>query len=254
VGTTKLTRKEILAEDPVHEAILRLVEFLRAQGKTIALAVVSMALLAVGIYFGLQYLDSRENQAQTELSRAIDMYHGQIDAAALDDPYGKGPVPTFRSDTAKYEATEKACSALISKYGSSKQGIIARYYLGLSQLQLGQEKDAVASLESVRDNTKDRTVAYLAKKVLALHYLDKGNYRGAEDLLSGMIKDPQCDLPKADLRVDLARTYAAEGKKDQAIKVLREGRESGGSTLMQYMIGQELTKLESTAQPSTLKP
>jgi len=67
VGTTKLTRKEILAEDPVHEAMIRLIEFFQANGKKIGIAAAAAVLVAVGIYAGLLYLDYRLWQAQDQL-------------------------------------------------------------------------------------------------------------------------------------------------------------------------------------------
>ena len=52
MGTTKLTRKEILAEDPVHQAIIQLIEFFRVNGKKIAIGAAVIVLLAVGVYVG----------------------------------------------------------------------------------------------------------------------------------------------------------------------------------------------------------
>ncbi len=244
MGTTKLTRKEILAEDPVHQAIIQIIEFFRERGQLIALVTVGAAVLGVGLYFGLEYLDARDMAAQQQFGRAMDIFHGRIDQTATDDPFAKGPEPTYRTQEAKLQAARKEFEGIISKYGSSKIGVMARYYLGLCDLQLGQNSEAVKTLEAVRDNTKDRTVAYLAKKVLAKHYLDTNNYKAAQDLLEGMIKDPQCDLPKEDLKLDLSRVLDAQGKRADAIKVLREAREQGGRSLLQSMLIQELNRLE----------
>ena len=64
MGTTKLTRKEILAEDPVHGAIIQLIDLFRENGKKIGIIAVIVVLVGIGIYGGIQYLDSRELQAQ----------------------------------------------------------------------------------------------------------------------------------------------------------------------------------------------
>jgi predicted negative regulator of RcsB-dependent stress response len=247
VGTTKLTRKEILAEDPVHYTIIRIVEFFREQGKTVALVVLSLALLSVGVYFGLQYLERRDLAAQQELGKALELYHARIDPAALDDPYGKGPEPTFRTEGAKYQAANKAFSDLLARHGSTKIGVISRYYLGLCQLQLGLKNDAVQSLEVVRNNTKDRTLGYLAKKVLARQFLEAGNSKGAAEILDQMIKDPQCELPKEDLKLDLSRVYQAQGKREEAIKILRQARDEAGKSMLQSLLTQELTRLEGAS-------
>lgn len=261
MGTTKLTRKEILAEDPVHQAIVQIIDLFREQGRNIGIILASVILIGVGIYFLLQFLNSREAQAQQQLARGIDFFHAEIDPAALDDPFGKGPSPSFRTEAARYQAAAKEFQSIISKYGYSKIAVLARYFLGLTQLRQGLAKEAQQSLEAVSNNSKDRTVGYLAKKVLAKHYLETGNYKGAQEILQTMIRDPQCELPKEDLNVELSRALAAQGKRDEALKVLRDARDQASGSVLQTQVIQELTKLQSspavrldTLKPSTARP
>ncbi len=257
MGTTKLTRKEILAEDPVHQALIQTWQLLQERGKIIAIGAACLILLIVGIYLGMQYMESRDMQAQQQLAKAVDFFHAQIDPSALDDPYGKGPEPLFRTDAAKYQAAAKEFTAFLNRHGSSKLGVIARYYLGLTQLRLGQNKEAVQNLEIVRDNTKDRTLAYLSKNVLANYYLGAGNLKASQDLLEGMLKDPQCILPKEELKLELSRVIAAQGKHDEAVKLLREARMENGRSMLQGQIIQELNRLEGNPgmpPPGTLSP
>jgi predicted negative regulator of RcsB-dependent stress response len=249
VGTTKLTRKEILAEDPVHQAIMELVEFFRDNGQKVAIAAVVIVLLAIGIYGGMQYLDYRQTQAQQQLGKGMTFFHAQVSPDASDDPYAKGPTPVFRSEGAKYHAAAKEFSSVVSGFGYSKLSVVARYYLGLTQLQLGQKKEAIQNLETVANNSRDRTVGYLAKKVLATEYLAAGNYLGAKGLLEGMIRDPQCDLPKEDLSIDLAKVLVAQGKRDEAIKILRDASAQGAQfSLLKQRLMTELDKLEKRAK------
>jgi predicted negative regulator of RcsB-dependent stress response len=246
VGTTKLTRKEILAEDPVHEAIMQVVDLVRERGKTIGIVLAGAFLLAIGVYFLLQYLDSREAQAQQALAKGIDYYHGEIEANASEDPYAKGATPVFKTEAAKYDAAAKEFQSVISRYGYSKIAVIARYYLGLTDLRRGRAKEAVQFLETVSNNSRDRTVGYLAKQVLAEHYLTTGNFKGSQAILEGMIRDPQCVLPKDQLSIDLSRALAAQGKRDEALKVLRTAREQNPTSMLQSQVMQELNKLQSS--------
>jgi predicted negative regulator of RcsB-dependent stress response len=249
VGTTKLTRKEILAEDPVHAAIIQLIEFFKTSGKKIGILAVAVVLLAVGIYGGLQYLDARQARAQQQLWKGMSYFHAEIAADASDDPYAKGPVPTFRSDAAKYQAAVKEFSSIVSGFGYSKIAVVARYYLALSQLQLGQKKEAIQNLETTASNSRERTIGFLAKRVLATEYLNSGNYRGAREILEGMIRDPQYDLPKEDLNIDLSKALVAQGKRDEAIKVLRDAGAQGQQfSLLKQRLMMELDKLQKTPQ------
>jgi len=250
VGTTKLTRKEILTEDPVHAAMIRIVETFREQRKLIAIGVAGAILLAVGIYFAMNYYRSRELSAQLVLSRGMAFYHAAIDPEAPDDPYGQGPQPVFRSETARNEAAGKEFSDVVSLHRSSKLGVLAQYYLGLCQLRLGQEEEAVRSLEVVRNNTRDITMGYLAKKILAQHYLDKGNARGALEILEGMVQDPQCDLPMELIQVEMASAYVALGRNEDALKLLREMRDQGQPGVFQSLVIEKLNQIEAVTDTS----
>jgi predicted negative regulator of RcsB-dependent stress response len=250
VGTTKLTRKEILAEDPVHEAMIQLIEFFQTNGKKIGILAVVAVLVGVGIYAGLQYLEYRQTQAQEYLGKGMIIFHAQVTPDASDDPYGKGLTPVFKSDKAKYQAAAREFSSVVSRFGYSKLSIVAQYYLGLSQLQLGQKKEAIQNLETVAGNSRDRTIGFLAKKVLATEYINSGNHRGARETLEGMIRDPQCDLPKEDLNIDLSRVLVAQGKRDEAIKVLREAGAQGPQfSLLKQRLMVELDKLQKAPKP-----
>lgn len=259
VGTTKLTRKEILAEDPVHQTIMRLIDLFRENGKMIGIIAAIAVLLAVGIYGGLQYLENRESQAQEQLGKGIELFHAQISADATDNPYSSGSNPMFRTDNAKYEAAAKEFSAALDRHGFGKVSVAARYYLALCQLRTGKNREAIQNLESVASNSKDRTMGFLAKKVLATHYADSGNSKAAAEILDGMLKDPQCQLPREELVLQLSRALNAQGKRDAAVKLLRDASSQGPafSAYMQQLV-MELDKLQkapvATPQLQTVRP
>ncbi len=248
MGTTKLTRKEILSENPIHDGILKIVGFSRSQGKLIGAMGAAVLVIAAGVYFGMQYLERRDAAAQVQLNRGMEFYHGLVSSEAQPgEPYAKGLQASFPSEEAKYEAASAEFAAVVKAYGSSKPAVFARYYLGLCQLRMGQREEAVKTLEWVRHNTKDRTAGYLAKKVLAVHYLDAGNAKESRDILEGMIRDPQCDLPKEALKVDLARAQTALGSHEEALRILREARDEGKAGSLMSLVTQELERLEAAA-------
>lgn len=212
------------------------------------MAVAVAIVLIVGGYFGLQYLGKREAAAQEQLAKAMSFYHGAVDPSATDDPFSKGATPTFKSDADKYRAAAKEFSGIASGWGLDKISIVAKYYLGLCQRQLGEKQEAAANLQYVANNSRQRTIGFLAKKVLAAQYIEEGNHANAQDILQGMIKDPQCDLPKEDLAIQLSRALAAQGKHDEAVKVLRDASTEGSefSTLKQRLVA-ELDRLQKTS-------
>ena len=247
MGTRKLTRKEIIAEDRAHKAMVALVEFLNLHKKKILIFCVFAILAVLGIYAGLNFLGKKEVKAQEILGRGIDFYHAEIDPDATDDPFKNGPVPVFSNNTLKYQAAAREFSSIESGYGFSKVSIIARYYLGLTQLKLGENEEAIKNLTMVADNSRARTVGYLAKHVLARTYESSGNTEEAKKLLRSMIADANCGLPKEDLSIQLSRILVAEGKNEEAVKVLQEANSQGSefSNLKQKLVA-ELDKLQKT--------
>ena len=59
-----------------------------------------------------------------------------------------------------------------------------------------------------------------------------------------MIKDTQCDLPKEDLSIQLSRVLVAQGKREEAIKVLeRASSQVSASSMLRSKLTEELSKL-----------
>ena len=226
MGTTKLTRKEILSDDPVRENIIRFVGLLRDNRSKIVVAVIVIIVLALILWAFSSYLDNRAAAAGAMLGRGMAFFSANVSANADDDPYARGETPIFKNEEDKYQAAEKEFSAAVDSFGAGEAGKTARYYLGLTQLKLGKKEEAQKNLESAAYGSGSRTVGFLAKKALAGLYADSGNAKGAEDLLRGMIKDAKCDIPKEEIGLQLAGILTAEGKRDEAIGVLREVSEA----------------------------
>ncbi|MDR1728603.1 MAG: hypothetical protein LBT74_11890 [Acidobacteriota bacterium] len=249
MGTTKLTRKEILSDDPVHDGILRLFGILQGNRRLIAVSLAVAVVLAVGLWAGSRYLDARALAAAERLGKGMDFFMANVSADAGDgaDPYASGDgTPTFKSDEAKYQAAAKEFAAVADAFGAGETAKTARYFLGLTQLKLGKKDEAVKTLEKVAFGSGSRTVGYLAKKALAGHYAESGNAKGAAELLQGMVKDSKCDLPKEELSLQLSRVLVADGKKDEAVKVLREATEQPGDAFGTYnsQVLAEIEKLQ----------
>jgi predicted negative regulator of RcsB-dependent stress response len=259
VSTTKLSRKEIVAEDNVHKIIIWLFTVFRENRAKIGIAVLAVVIVGVGGYLGYRYLDSRDLKGQEQLAKGIEFFYATVAPDATADPYGKGPTPTFRNDNEKYKAAADVFSSITSGFSYGSTSVIAHYYLGLSQLQLGHKQEAVKILESVANDSKNRTVGYLAKSVLASIYFDLKNFQGARDNLEGMIKDVKCDLPKEELSIQLSRVLMAQGKSADAIKVLREAndRSAAFGDYKQQVVA-EMDKLQKSSVTGTeqklLKP
>ena len=149
------------------------------------------------------------------------------------------------------QAASKEFSSVIDGYGYSRLAVIARYYLALSQLKLSQNQEAVKNLESVSNNSRNRPIAFLAKRSLANYRMEIRDYKGAQQILESLIQDPQCDLPKEDMKTDLAIALDAQGKRDAAIRLLKEARDQAGTNALTARLVEELKRLQENPNPLT---
>jgi len=247
LSTTKLTRKEILAEDPVHATMIQLVELFRTHRTKIVAGAALVLLIAIGIYLGFRYLGRQDVQAGQILGRGIEFFNASVSADASEDPYAKGGAPQFRTEAAKYEAAKKEFASIVSDYGRSNVSAMADYYLGLTQLKLGQTKEGLQTLEAAAGSSKDRTVAALAKLALSTHHANAGNSQQAQGILEGMVKDVQSPLPRQVISLQLAHVLDGQGKRDEAIKVLREAKDLDAESLLNGQLTAELSRLEGSS-------
>ena len=252
MGTTKLTRKEILAEDPVHGSIVMLVEFFRTNKKIISIIVAVGIVLALGIYGVVIYLDKKNEQSQEILGKGIDYYHAEVNPESTDESNTNSFVISFRTDTEKYQAALKEFQSIMSDYGFTKASPVAQYYLGLTQLKMGHVTEAIENLQAVSNNSKKSSLGYLAGNVLAQIYEENGKHEEAIKILEGMIQDTAYELPKEELSLQMARNLKEEGKYEEAINVLQEGAAQGSSlSPLRDRLTAELERIKNEAQ---LKP
>ncbi len=276
MGTTKLTRKEIIADDPIREAILRLIGFLQENRKWIGIGIAAFIVVGLGTYLGMSFLGARELEAQQQLTKGMEIYHAPIssdeasdteapdtDAPETGAPENGAPqiggeetsesdsTLTFGSEKEKYEAAAKEFSAVASRRGQAKTSIIARYYLGLTQLKLEKDEEAIESLKAVADNSRNRALGFLAQNALATHYLDSESFYEAGRILQLMIEDPQCDLPKDDLSLKLSRALVAQDRQDEAIAILTDASSQDVPGPYRQQVVEELQRLNRAVQKST---
>lgn len=241
MGTTKLTRKEILAEDPVHGSMVMLVEFFRTHTKKITLVAAAVIILIIGFYLGRNFLRDRQTEAQEILATGMNYYHARVDPEASEEPDAYSPNAVFKSEDSKYQAVIKVLEPAVSGFGYSKVAPIARYYLGLAKLKLGRTEDGLGELERVSADSSDRTMSSLAKNALAHIYVEEGKIEEAKHIIEAALADDAYELPKEELRIQLGKILTGEGKYEEALNVLQAGasEESSLSPLRQRLMEEQ---------------
>jgi len=180
----------------------------------IALAVL---VLAAGWYF---YSNHQKAARQQALRDAMRVQGAQIGAA------GNEFMMSFPTQEEKEKAVEKAFNDVANKYSGSDEGLIARYFLGISAADKGNISEAEKHFKAVADSA-DAPYASQAKLSLAQIYEATGRIADAEKLLRSLVDNPTVLVSKEQATIALGRLLA-KSKPADARKLLEPLRTERG--------------------------
>lgn len=168
-------------------------------------AAVAVVLLIGVIVAGILIYQRREAAANELLGQAMDIYETPLAQAGQPTMPGQKTYPTA-ADRAK--AANPIFREVAEQYGWLDAGAMARYFAGITEVDLGQQSQAQEDLKKASES-HDGNVAALAK--LALANLDEQSNRGSEavSLLQDLIKHPTSSVPKVAAQFQLASYYEA---------------------------------------------
>jgi TolA-binding protein len=141
----------------------------------------------------------------------------------------------YRSEAEKSAAVSKAFTSVVDKYGSSDEGMIAHYYLGLIAGDAGNSAEAEKQYRTVADNASN-DYASLAKLTLAELDRANGKLDEARKLVQSVIDKPTAFVSKDEATIEMARLLE-QSKPDEARKLLEPLRTSMRTGVSQAAIG-----------------
>lgn len=212
-----------------------------AEHRTKVIAGAVIALVLVGSALGAWYvLNQEDEKASAELSQAVRTLDTQL------RPPGTPPDPEFPSfDSAKARATEaqKQFQPIVDKYGHTRSGEIARYFLGLTSSQLGDNAAAERDLKAV-SNSRDKDLAGLAKFALASVYRNANRNQEAIDLYNQLIQKPSTTVSKSMAQLALGDTYESEQKAAEAKQIYQQIQKENPNTEIAQLATAKLQELK----------
>lgn len=206
----KTETRHALKQDKFAQAAASSASWVTEHQSSVIRWTVTVVLALLIVVGGGMFWSMRSSAADTALGAAMDLY-----STPLATP-GAPAEPNVYSTTAeRAKAANAQFQAVADKYGMMKQGKMAKYFLGLTYEEMGQNSNAEAALKDVAGSW-DRNVANLAKIALAGFYQQNGRTNDAVDLYNQVIAKPSTTVSASVAQLDLADLYAAQGKQDQA--------------------------------------
>jgi predicted negative regulator of RcsB-dependent stress response len=177
----------------------------------------------------------RSAAAKNALGRAMDVYD-----TPLAEP-GAPPDPTvYTTAAARSKEANREFAAIAREYSLLPEGTQARYFAGVTDIQLGQNSDAETNLKAAA-NSWNRNLANLAKLALAGLYQQEKRDGDAINLYNELVAKPSATVSAGVAQLDLADLYVSEGKTDQARALWAKVKDSDKEGAAGQIAEQKLT-------------
>lgn len=209
------------------------------QGK-LTVAVVAVAVVAAIAIGGWYYVKSQDEKASFELATAVRTMETPLRPAGTPEQPG---FPSFESATVRATEARKEFQAIADKYPQTHTGKMARYFVGLTAAQLGDNATAEHNLQEAAGSS-DADLASLGKFALASEYANEKKDAQAVDLYKQLIDHPTLLVSKVTAQLELASFYAAHQKPDEARNLYTQIQKENPSSEAAQLAQREAAELK----------
>ncbi len=184
------------------------------QSKLVIAAIV-VAMVALIGFGGWYYMNSLDEKASIELGSATRVLEQPVRPAGVPAQPG---YPSFASAQERAAEARKQFQAIVDKYPHTRTADMARYFVGLTASQTGDNAAAEHNLQEVAKSS-NKDLASLAKLALASLYRAENKDAQAVDLFKQLIDKPTTAVNKVSAQLELANFYEGLQKPDEAKRI-----------------------------------
>jgi predicted negative regulator of RcsB-dependent stress response len=197
-----ILRKD-LKKDEIRETFVHGFESIASHQQALWLVVAAALVVALAVFGWNSYARSQTAKASAALDDAMKVFQARVRAPGdVIDP----TELSYLDEKNKFTDANKKFLGVAGQYGRTKPGQVARYYAGLSEVQLKQYSDAEKNLSQVVSGG-DESLASLAKFQLASIYLQENKGAQAVELYKQLSDKPSVFVPKPMAMLALANYY-----------------------------------------------
>jgi tetratricopeptide (TPR) repeat protein len=220
------------AEQTVHWTV-------EHQSKLVIAGIVVAVVALIG-FGGWYYLNSQDEKASVEMGAAARTLEQQVRPAGVPPQPG---FPSFASSQERATEARKQFQAIVDKYPHTRTADMARYFVGLTSSQLGDNAAAERNLqEAAKSSNKD--LASLGKLALASVYRGEKKDSQAVDMYKQLIDKPTTAVNKTTAQLELANFYESNKKPDEAKRIYDQIQKENPSTEAASLAQQRAGKLK----------
>jgi predicted negative regulator of RcsB-dependent stress response len=202
--------RHALKKDKFAQAAASSASWISGHRSGVVRLAITAAVVVVLVVGGLIFWNIRSAAADLALGQAIDLYD-----SPLAQPGAPPEAGVYSASADRAREANREFVAVAGNFGWLPAGAKARYFAGVTYLELGQTGPAETELKTAAGSW-DRNLANLAKVALAGLYHQTGRDSQAIDIYNEIAAKPSSTVTTAVAQLDLAELYVAEGKQDQA--------------------------------------
>ena len=199
-----------------------------------------LAVVLAGALGGWYYLNQQDQKASVQLNQAVRTLDTSVrPAGAPAEP----DSPSFASAKERATQAHKQFQAIADGYPHTRTAEFARYFLGLTSSQLGDNPAAERDLKEVA-SSHNEDLAALAKMALATVYRNTNRTKDGIDLYNSLIAKPTRSVGKTSAQMALAETYKALQQPAEAKRVYEQIQKENPASEVAQFATQKLQQLK----------
>jgi TolA-binding protein len=217
----KSIERHKLKENEFARSVAHARELVTQRQRDITAAAVALVVLLAAVGGYAWWRSSQEAKANAALASALAVYAAPVVPPAPPAPGSPPPVPqpgTFQTEQAKLEASLPKFKEAADAYPTREAGITARFHEAGILAALGRHAEAEQRYREVIDKGGSTIYARTAKLGLADAQAAQKKYDDAIALYTELSRDTTSQIPVDSVLMQLGRTYARAGKREEAVR------------------------------------
>ena len=200
------------------EAAEKTVHWSQEHQTTLIVAVIAVVVIGAIVFGSWYYVGKQDEKASLDLAAALRTMQTPLRPPGTP---AQPDFPSYESETERATTARKQFQAIADQYSRTRSGKMARYFVGVTSAQLGDNATAERDLQEAASSSDTQTES-LAKIALASVYRAEKKDAQAIDLYKQLIDKPTELVSKVTAQLELASFYESRHNTDEAKKLYQQ--------------------------------
>ena len=217
----KSTERHRLKENEFARSVVHARERLTLHRRELLMGLVALVLVVLALAGFATWRASREGRGNASLAAALAVAEAPVVPPAAPAPGSEPPLPrpgTFQTEQARMEAALPKFLEAADQHPNTQAGVTARYHAAGILNALGRHAEAEQQYQQVVSRAGSNIYSRTGRLGLAGAQAAQGKYDNAIAIYTELSRDASAQIPVDGVLMQLGRTYARAGRKEEAVR------------------------------------